>query len=342
MENVSFTGIYNQTSDNALLSILVNDEDYIPYGSRLETYIVPIIFLFIFIVGSIGNILTIVIITRENPFLSPSCIYMLNLAYGDLIVIFFTVPFVGTIYTFESWPYGLIICKLSEFIRDISFSITILTLTLMSYDRFKRTSSLKIHGALKKLKNYKYKIMLIIIWTVSVASGLPAAINSCVKQEKITEHLVIEICTPFPDNLGSSYPKLIVLSKFFLLYLLPLIVIGFCYLNMFIDLKKHANNHQSKKLNTMSGRKQFRHRVLIFFLIAFIICFFPNHVFMIWFYFDPDEDSNYNQFWHIWRIIGFVLTFLNSCMNPLILVLVSHKFRKQVQKYLSNCTLSLF
>lgn len=42
--NLSNNGLVNST-----------EEDYTPYEKRYETYIVPILFFFIFVVGTIGN-----------------------------------------------------------------------------------------------------------------------------------------------------------------------------------------------------------------------------------------------------------------------------------------------
>jgi hypothetical protein len=55
---------------------------------------------------------------------------------GDILVIFFCVPFTSTVYTVESWPYGLLVCKFSEFIKDVSIGVSVFTLTALSADRY--------------------------------------------------------------------------------------------------------------------------------------------------------------------------------------------------------------
>lgn len=56
---------------------------------------------------------------------------------------------------------------------------------------------------------------------------------------------------------------------------------------------------------------------------------------MLWYYFDPSP--NYNTFWHIWRIFGFVLSFLNSCLNPIVLCCISGVFRSHFKRYIFSC-----
>ncbi|KAK9751568.1 hypothetical protein QE152_g4922 [Popillia japonica] len=45
-------------------------------------------------------------------------------------------------------------------------------------------------------------------------------------------------------------------------------------------------------------------------------------------------ESEYDDFWHALKIIGFCLSFLNSCVNPVALYCVSGVFRQYFNKYL--------
>lgn len=69
------------------------------------------------------------------------------------------------------------------------------------------------------------------------------------------------------------------------------------------------------------------------FVIVFAVCFFPQHVFMLWFYIHPTAQQDYNDFWHYFRILGFCLAFTNSCINPIALYCVSSTFRKYFDRY---------
>jgi len=70
------------------------------------------------------------------------------------------------------------------------------------------------------------------------------------------------------------------------------------------------------------------------FVLMFAICFLPHHIFMLWFYNYPKSTDEYNTFWHVLRIVGFCLSFMNSCINPIALYLVSGTFRKHFDKQL--------
>lgn len=50
-------------------------------------------------------------------------------------VIITSVPFTSLLYTIESWPWGLAVCKLSECAKDISIGVSVFTLTALSAER---------------------------------------------------------------------------------------------------------------------------------------------------------------------------------------------------------------
>ncbi len=107
----------------------------IPYSERPETYIIPVIFSIIFVVGVLGNGTLVLIFIRHRIMRNVPNTYILSLALGDLLVIITSVPFTSTVYTFESWPYGELICKISESAKDVSIGVSVFTLTILSADR---------------------------------------------------------------------------------------------------------------------------------------------------------------------------------------------------------------
>ena len=78
-------------------------------------------------------------------------------------------------------------------------------------------------------------------------------------------------------------------------------------------------------------------KMILSLVVLFAVCFFPNHVFFIWFHFDPNSHDSYNLFWHCFRIVGFCLSFINSCINPIALYIVSAHYRKHFNRILCCC-----
>ena len=83
----------------------------------------------------------------------------------------------------------------------------------------------------------------------------------------------------------------------------------------------------------MEARKKVA-KVVLSFVIVFMICWLPRHTYILWFHYDP---GLYNMFWHVFKIIGFCLSFINSCINPLALYFLSKQFRRYYNRYLFCC-----
>jgi len=80
----------------------------------------------------------------------------------------------------------------------------------------------------------------------------------------------------------------------------------------------------------MERRKKVA-RVVLSFVVVFIVCWLPRHIWYFWFNFDPAE---YNMFWHVFKIVAYCLSFVNSCVNPLALYFLSRQFRRYYDQYL--------
>lgn len=62
--------------------------------------------------------------------------YILSLALADLLVILICVPLASIVYTFESWPWGDTLCRITEYAKDVSIGVSVFTLTALSAERY--------------------------------------------------------------------------------------------------------------------------------------------------------------------------------------------------------------
>ncbi|XP_022188986.2 neuropeptide CCHamide-1 receptor [Nilaparvata lugens] len=323
--------------ENDTLGLMDNSSYYVSYSQRPETYIVPVIFAVIFFVGVLGNGTLILIFARNRAMRNVPNTYIFSLALGDLLVIVSCVPFTSTLYTVESWPWGEAICKLSEMAKDVSIGVSVFTLTVLSAERyFAIVKPLRRHVSSKPFTI----ATAIFIWIVSCLLALPAVINSTIQHEIVSKDKVIVYCTPFPEEYGKSYSKFIVMTRFLIYYLIPLCIIGFFYILMarflVISTQNMPGEQQGQQSNQIKARKKVAKMVLAF-VIIFVICFLPIHIFMLWFHFDPEAQEDYDEYWHTLRIIGFCLSYINSCVNPIALYCVSKVFRRYFNQYLFCC-----
>ncbi|RZF36967.1 hypothetical protein LSTR_LSTR004655 [Laodelphax striatellus] len=315
---------------------LMDNSSYVSYSQRPETYIVPVIFALIFFVGVLGNGTLILIFARNRAMRNVPNTYIFSLALGDLLVVAICVPFTSTLYTLESWPWGQAICKLSEISKDVSIGVSVFTLTVLSAERyFAIVKPLRRHVSSKPFTI----ATAILIWIVSFFLALPAVFNTTIERRNVENDRVVVYCTPFPQELGKSYAQFIVMSRFLIYYFIPLCIIGCFYILMARFLVISTQNmpgEQQGQSNQIKARKKVAKMVLAF-VIIFVICFLPIHIFMLWFHFYPEAEEEYDEYWHTLRIIGFCLSYINSCVNPIALYCVSKVFRRYFNQYLFCC-----
>ncbi|XP_065079645.1 neuropeptide CCHamide-2 receptor-like [Ochlerotatus camptorhynchus] len=310
-------------------------DDYEPYEERLETYVVPVVFAIIFIVGILGNGTLVIIFLRHRAMRNIPNTYIFSLALADLLVIFVCVPLASIIYTVETWPWGVTLCRVTECFREISIGVSVFTLTALAADRY-----CAIVNPLRKLQTRPITVIVaVLIWLLAIAFAIPSAVISDVVVIKLANK-TIEYCSPWGqrtnESLVYSQYKTVINSAIY--YFLPLAVIGILYILMAYRLHASARDMPGENAGpqSRSQARARRHvaRMVITFVVVFIICFLPHHVFQLWFHLNPNTEHEYDDFWHILRITGFCLSFLNSCINPVALYCVSGVFRQHFHRYL--------
>ncbi|GAB0098041.1 Neuropeptide CCHamide-1 receptor [Sergentomyia squamirostris] len=338
------TIVTNFTSDDNLVygndTGFVNDTEveYTPYENRPETYIVPIVFFMIFVIGIIGNGTLIVVFLRHRAMRNVPNTYILSLALADLLVILTTVPLTSTVYVFDSWFWGQELCTVSEFVKDVSIGVSVFTLTALSGDRF-----FAIVDPLRKFHTHsgratKLTITIAVsIWGLAIICGIPALVGSHIRVVQVNKDVSFELCYPFgPPEWGKAYARYMVLARFMIFYAIPLLIIAIFYALIARHLFYSASNvpgEMQGALRQIRARRKVAVTVLAF-VVIFGLCFLPSHLFMIWFYYCPTAEEDYNVYWHVLRIVGFCLSFANSCANPVALYFVSGTFRKHFTRYL--------
>ncbi|XP_068146549.1 neuropeptide CCHamide-1 receptor [Drosophila tropicalis] len=311
---------------------------YVPYGRRPETYIVPILFALIFVVGVLGNGTLIVVFLSVRQMRNVPNTYILSLALADLLVILTTVPLVSTVYAVEYWPWGGPLCSVTEFMKDVSIGVSVFTLTALSGDRYfaivDPLRKFHAHGGGRRATSMTLAIA-VSIWLLAVLCGIPDLIGSNLKPVGISLEKSIVICYPYPDDWGANYAKTMVLLKFLVYYAIPLVIIAAFYVLIALHLMYSASvpGEMQGAVRQVRARRKVAVTVLAF-VVIFGICFLPYHVFFLWFYYWPTAQEDYNAFWHVLRIVGFCMSFANSCANPVALYFVSGAFRKHFNRYL--------
>jgi allatostatin receptor len=124
-------------------SLDVLPEEVDEFVLYLMTFVAPILFAAITVIGVAGNGLVIYVIAA-NPRMrsSVTTLLLLNLAIADLLFLFICVPFTAYKFHSFSWSFGNLACQLAQFSLFVSVYVTVYTLVAISVLRYEISAPL--------------------------------------------------------------------------------------------------------------------------------------------------------------------------------------------------------
>lgn len=193
------------------------------FGIGTDNFITLLVFGLIFTLGVLGNSMVITVLARNKPGKprSTTNIFILNLSIADLSYLLFCIPFQSTIYMMPTWVLGAFICKFIHYFFTVSMLVSIFTLSAMSVDRYiaivhsRKSSSIRVaRHAL---------IGVLVIWVLSLAMASPIMYYQNIFHTLDNHTFCWEV---WPDQ---NQKKVYVVCTFVFGYVLPLLLITFCY-----------------------------------------------------------------------------------------------------------------
>ncbi|XP_076837584.1 galanin receptor type 1-like [Brachyhypopomus gauderio] len=285
------------------------------FGIGADNLITLLIFAVIFTLGVIGNSMVITVLARSKPGKSRSTtnIFILNLSIADMSYLLFCIPFQATIYIMSTWVLGAFICKFIHYFFTVSMLVSIFTLSAMSVDRYVAIVHSRKSSSIRVARNAL--VGVVGIWVLSLAMAAPVAHY----QNIIERGANATYCWELWPN--AQYKKIYVVCTFVFGYVLPLLLISFCYAKVL--------NHLHKKLRNMSKKSEASKRktaqTVLVVVVVFCLSWLPHHVVHLWVEFGSFPLS---QASFVLRVAAHCLAYSNSSINPIIYAFLSENFRK--------------
>ncbi|NXN94058.1 CLTR2 protein, partial [Rhinopomastus cyanomelas] len=276
----------------------------------------PIVYLSIFVLGAVGNGLSIYVFFQPVQRKTPVNIYMQNLAVSDLMFVS-TLPFRATYFLLGShWIFGDIACRVMTYLLYVNMYCSIYFLTVLSVVRFTAVVYPFKHW---KLTNTKYaRITCVSIWTFVLAASSPMLCK------EIAGYKDPEKCL---DLHPSTTHRLLIMNSFVLIvgFILPFCTIIFCYIFAIRALLK-SRNPQHKK--TICHKKALS--TIIITLILFLLCFLPYHILRT-IHLSHSRCSEADLLLHKALVVSLCLAATNSCLDPILYYFAAEKFKVRIR-----------
>ncbi|KAM4697456.1 chemerin-like receptor 2 [Rhinophrynus dorsalis] len=306
--------IFSEAFDNYSYTYEYYDLDESPHDAvnpHALHIVSMVIYSLAFILGVPGNAM-VIWFTGFKWEKTVSTLWFLNLAVADLIFVFFLPLHITYVATDFHWPFGQAFCKINSFIAVLNMFASVFFLTVIGLDRYlflAHPSFSQKHRTLRKAM-----VVSLIIWICATIIACPALhFRDTVQISKTT------ICfNNFHDYDHATILRThttLTLIRFFIGYLFPLLTMIVCYSSLAIRMKEK---------NALATSKFFW--TVFAIVVAFFVCWTPYHIFSL-LELKVHHSGVYREWIRIGMPISTSLAFVNSCINPILYVLISKVFR---------------
>ncbi|KAF1747799.1 hypothetical protein GCK72_024265 [Caenorhabditis remanei] len=335
--------------------------------------ILSLIFLFVGLVGLIGNLLTVIVIYKTKSLHSHTNYFLANLATSDFCLIVVGVSFDLVNIWNKGEPLEVFgYCSLtSTFISLFTFA-SILTIVLLTAERFTAICYPFSHRTIFDEKRVKRFILL--IWFVALLPSIfigsmfkRVGLDFCGFKRQMNYVGQCDLITS-PDSFF-RYPFE---SAMAITFVLPLFFIIYCYFRILVTLNEMSNSthvhtpvgtarsdsggafqfpHNSSNSHTQSfpltvhtknvqpPRSQQAQKMVVKMIVTvtgvFFVCYLPYHAQRLIVKYNGDDCSQSAICRLLYPITG-ILQYISASLNPIFYNLMSVRFRNGFKKLIKD------
>uniref|UniRef100_A0A8C5DA93 Somatostatin receptor type 5-like n=1 Tax=Gouania willdenowi TaxID=441366 RepID=A0A8C5DA93_GOUWI len=276
---------------------------------------IPLIYGIVCIVGLVGNSLVIHVVVNYTKNESVTNIYILNLAIADELFML-GLPFLAVQNALLFWPFGSLMCRVVMTVDAINQFTSIFCLTVMSVDRYLAV----VHPIRSSWwrRPHVAKAISGTVWAGSFVVVLPVVVFADVLKDDGN----CSIVWPEPAEVWkTSFIVYTCTVGFFC----PLLVICLCYLLIVRRVGKRAQATSSRRRK--SERKVTRMVVVV--VAVFVFCWLPFYALNILNLLVILPGDFRGLYFFV-----VVLSYANSCANPILYGFLSDNFKRGFRKAL--------
>uniref|UniRef100_A0A667WW59 C-C motif chemokine receptor 6 n=1 Tax=Myripristis murdjan TaxID=586833 RepID=A0A667WW59_9TELE len=315
-QNHSETGVYPSEEPGPC------NLDLDPLETITQTYIHSIICAF----GLIGNLLVIVTYIFYKRTKTMTDVFLFNVALADLL---FVVALPLIIYNEQhSWAMGSVSCKILQGVYSINLYSGMLLLACISGDRYVAiVLARRFFGAHSNTLIYS-RLVCSVVWMFAVALSLPTVIfTERFEEENLGVQIVTcQLCINHNETV-KVMKVLVPTLQVAIGFLLPLLVMVFCYSKIICTLLRAQSSQRHKAV-----------RVVLAVVVVFIICHLPynttllTHTLVLFKERGCEAERMRLKVLAVTRSIAY----LHCCLNPILYAFIGVRFRSHFRQILQD------
>lgn len=284
-----------------------------------------VIYIVSFVLGLVGNG-TVIWVTAFKSKKTINSVWLLNLAIADFVFLLFLPLHIDYILRDFHWMFGVAMCKINSFVSVLNLYASVLFLTVLSIDRY--VSLVHLGWSHRYRTRGRAWIACGCIWSVAAAISCPALIFR--DTMRLYDRVICFNNFLTQDgHIAAMRHIIIVVLRTVVGFLLPFTAI--CVTGILLTIKVK----QCRGLVRMSSFS----RMVSAVILAFFLCWTPFHVFSL-----MELSIHSSLYLHNTLKAGFPLAtslgFFNSCINPLLYILLGKKVRHILKRACLDLTKS--
>jgi hypothetical protein len=340
--NIHYYGNYKNTSYSCTPlkdvdtdtkdEIDTKEEEVKKFVSLLEQFELPVSAV-LFIFGTTGNIIIIMIITCNKDMRTVPNMYFLNLATSDIIflTVLFSEDCVKMIQGMTNMGDSL--CAFFTFCYQFSLGLTANSVAVLSFQRYRVTVN-PLHVRASSQPTWRATGATICgVWIVAALFSVPAARSRY-------------FCSDSILLWRSNYYQRVTIFQLLVSCVLPFCVIAFSYIMTACHLLESSCSLSQEAQNSRLNTRKNTAKVVLGLTLVFLISYVPYHTLETILYssinLDIPLDKGFEEVFSIFNF-GKIMTILhhflsiNPCLNPVALCCTSRAFRRHFKHYLIRC-----
>ena len=257
---------------------------------------------------------------------------------SDLLFPILCFPYIAAEINFNYWllggPVEQALCKLHDFLADVSLFVSIQSLVLIAVDRFGAVV-FPLRSPLISSKHCRFFILA--TWIIAVAAKIPDAMTY-----ELVEYQEGLVCVQkWNEVFGESLShRNYVVSMLIIFGYVPMVLIAILYMTVVIKLKSQniPGEGSANGREQQSRRQKNVLKMSIAIVLTFIVCWLPATIWWFIILYAPDSTVTASCGFQYFRVIAFCVAHSNSAINPCISFIFSGNYRQGL-KNLSRCCL---
>lgn len=280
------------------------------------------VLIFTTVVDVLGNLLVILSVLRNRKLRNAGNVFVVSLAFADLVVAFYPYPLVLYAIFHDGWSLGETNCKVSGFLMGLSVIGSIFNITGIAINRY----CYICHSfSYDKLYSYRNTLLLVaLIWLLTVVAIVPNFFVGSLQYDPR-----IYSCT-FAQTVSTSYTITVVVIHFFI----PIAVVTFCYLRIWIlviQVRRRVKSEVRPRIKP-SDLRNFITMFVVFVLFA--ICWAPLNFIGLAVAINPEAVAPRIPEWLF--VVSYFMAYFNSCLNAIIYGLLNQNFRREYKRIIMS------